>query len=206
MWCPPPQQRPWIPTLQGAPQFQKKQHTKGGMVDGGMGSAAFSRAKKEKIKAGKDTLTDGAPHPLWELAELRLNVHFYWALSEGLMNFARLKGNPASCCNSTWAISAFVYFTGSVLKKTNRLGCRSFDSISFRATARRFDAFSMWLARKKWKYLSFFFHENIIKYWANFPRLAFEKKMWLHKCNFFYLYLLTYALNKRLVLSGITCF
>lgn len=46
-------------------------------VGWGMGPAAFcggkkekNWAKKEKNKAGNDTLTDGAPHPLWELAEM----------------------------------------------------------------------------------------------------------------------------------------
>lgn len=37
---------------------------------GGMGASCLQQGKKEKKnKASKDTLTDGAPHPLWDLGE-----------------------------------------------------------------------------------------------------------------------------------------
>lgn len=115
------------------------------------------------------------------------------------MNFARLKGNPANCCYSTRAISAFVYFAGSVLKKTNRLGRRSFDSISFRATARRSDAFSIWLARKN-ENICLFFPWKHHKVLSKFSSTDLQKKK-KKKCGFIsaifsvFIYLLTHWTN-----------
>lgn len=41
-----------------------------GWGDGGMGASCLQQGKKEKKnQASKDTLTDGAPHPLWDLGE-----------------------------------------------------------------------------------------------------------------------------------------